>query len=69
MMASLSVTHVCVYLTLILVWQEDAEAARLKEERLAEYAARKAKSTSDYTLSDWPTLHDDQLITIFRLTA
>lgn len=28
-----------------LVLQEDAEVAQLKEERLAEYAARKAKST------------------------
>lgn len=30
---------------LVVVLQEDAEAARLKEERLAEYAAKKAKST------------------------
>lgn len=30
----------------LCVSQEDAEAAKLKEQRLAEYAAKKAKSTS-----------------------
>ncbi|XP_024121206.1 elongation factor 1-beta isoform X1 [Oryzias melastigma] len=30
-------------LTLTLVWQEDPEAVKLKEQRLAEYAAKKAK--------------------------
>lgn len=32
-------------LNLISVLQEDAEATKLKEQRLAEYAAKKAKST------------------------
>lgn len=38
-------------LSLGFVSQDDAEAARLKEERLAEYAAKKSKSTL-------PTKHD-----------
>lgn len=63
------------------VFQEDAEAARLKEQRLAEYAAKKAKSRFSQSQCSvlgsanhraapdlLPTLYDDQPITIFRLT-
>lgn len=42
--------------SLIFVLQEDEETARIKEQRLADYAAKKAKSTSPCLMICW-TVH------------